>query len=333
MTDMPTGLCWLYEDGIGEARAALVHKGAILEARIERHDGGARAGAVLPGRLAETVIPKKRGIVRLDGGDEVLVEPIPPGVPEGSTVLVQILRETLAEPGLDGDRRKRAIGRIMPRTEQPRAAPGLREEIAATGLPVQPCLPTGPDVLEQCGWSELCDEAMRGEIVHEDVALRIFPTPAMTLIDVDGSLPPAKLGPKGARLAAEAIRRLGIAGNIGIDLPTMNNKDERLIAAAQIDKALPQPFERTAVNGFGFVQIVRRRERASIMELLRSDPATSAALAALRMAERHDGGAGPVTIDTTEAVARVIRAHPDWLAMLERRRGGPVCINTTVTAV
>ncbi|MFZ2982698.1 MAG: ribonuclease, partial [Sphingobium sp.] len=27
---------WLYEEGIGECRAALVEKGAILEAQIER---------------------------------------------------------------------------------------------------------------------------------------------------------------------------------------------------------------------------------------------------------------------------------------------------------
>ena len=94
-----------------------------------------------------------------------------------------------------------------------------------------------------------------------------------------GSLPPAQLGPKGAKLSAQAIRRMGLAGSIGIDLPTMNNKDERMIAAAQIDKYLPLPFERTAVNGFGFVQIIRRRERANLMELLREDPVLTAALA------------------------------------------------------
>src|SRR3546814_14668754 len=67
------------------------------------------------------------------------------------------------------------------------------------------------------------------------------PSPAMILIDVDCSLPPAKLGPKGAKLAAQAIRRLGLTGSIGIDLPTMNNKDERAVASAQSDKYLPLP--------------------------------------------------------------------------------------------
>jgi hypothetical protein len=123
---------------------------------------------------------------------------------------------------------------------------------------------------------------------------------------------------------------MGITGSIGIDLPTMNNKDERMIAAAQIDKFLPQPFERTAVNGFGFVQIVRRRERPSLVELLRADPVRSAALAALRVAERFQGtgpgAAGAVTLTLPEFVARDILAHPDWIRLLERRRGGKLTV-------
>ena len=65
----------------------------------------------------------------------------------------------------------------------------------------------------------------------------------------------------GAAAAARAIRRLGIGGSIGIDLPTLAAQAERQAAAAALDAVLPQPFERTAVNGFGFLQIVRRRER------------------------------------------------------------------------
>jgi hypothetical protein len=148
----------------------------------------------------------------------------------------------------------------------------------------------------------------------------------MILIDVDGVAPAAQLGPKGAKLAAQAIRRMGLAGSIGIDLPTANNKDERIVAAAQIDKYLPQPFERTAVNGFGFVQIIRRRERPSLMEVLRADPVRTAALAALRLAERHGNGAGPVTLTAPAAVARLIGRTPDWVRLLERRRGGALTL-------
>ncbi|MET0240228.1 MAG: ribonuclease [Sphingobium sp.] len=324
--DFPVQLQWLYEDGVGEARAALVAHGRILEALIERTDGKARAGAILPARLIETIIPKKRGIARIDGGEEVLIEPIPPKVAEGSAILVEIFREAIAEEGLGGVRPKRATGRVAAPGSRATPAPSLLQRIQATGTPGRTCMAHEPDWLEQHGWSELLSEAMTGEVVLEDAALRIYPTPAMTLIDVDGVAPPAQLGPKGAKLAALAIRRMGITGSVGIDLPTMNNKDERLIAAAQIDKYMVLPFERTAVNGFGFVQIIRRRERPSLMELLRGDPVTAHALAALRVAERHGSGSGAVTLTVAAPVAGLIKRTPDWRTALERRRGGPLTV-------
>ena len=82
---------WLYEEGIGECRAALVNAGRILEARIEREGDHVLAGAVVEGRLVRTLIPKKRGIVRLHSGQEVLLEPIPPRLAEGGMVLVEMI--------------------------------------------------------------------------------------------------------------------------------------------------------------------------------------------------------------------------------------------------
>ncbi|MEJ7926024.1 ribonuclease [Sphingobium sp. AN641] len=312
---------WLYEEGVGEARAALIEKGRLVEARIEREGAQARAGAVAQGRLIRTVIPRKRGIVRLDTGEEILIEPIPPKVAEGAQVLVEIWREAIPEEG----RSKLATGRIAPPGSKPHPAPSLLQQLRASGAPITPCPAHEEDRLEAHGWSELLEEAMSGEVGSEDAALRIFPTPAMVLIDIDGSLPPAQLGPKGAKLAAQAIRRMGISGSIGIDLPTMNNKDERIIAAAQIDKYLPLPFERTAVNGFGFVQIIRRRERASLIELLRADPLESAALALLRRAERH-GSIGAITITAAPTLIDRLYKRREWMDRLAQRRGGAVAL-------
>ena len=126
-------------------------------------------------------------------------------------------------------------------------------------------------------------------------------------------------------MSAQAIRRMGLAGSIGIDLPTMNNKDERIVAAAQIDKYLPLPFERTAVNGFGFVQIIRRRERANLMELLREDPVLTAVLALLRRAERHGTG-GAATITAAPAIIDLLHKRADWIEQLARRRGGEITL-------
>lgn len=312
---------WLYEEGIGEARAALIEHGKLVEAQVEREAIGVRAGAVAQGRLVRVLIPRKRGIVRLDGGQEVLLEPIPPKVAEGALILVDILREAIAEEG----RPKLAKGRVAQPGSKPHPGPTLLQRLRAAGTPVIPCPAHEEDRLEAHGWGELMEEALSGEVGTEAASLRIFPTPAMVLIDIDGSLPPAQLGPKGAKLAAQAVRRMGLTGSIGIDLPTMNNKDERMIAAAQIDKVLPLPFERTAVNGFGFVQIVRKRERASLMEVLRGDRVLTAALALLRIAERHGTG-GPATVTAAPAIIDLLRKHPEWIERLGKRRGGAVTL-------
>jgi hypothetical protein len=312
---------WLYEEGIGEARAALIEKGRLVEAVVEREGSHVLAGAVVQGRLVRTIIPKRRGIARLDSGEEVLIEPIPPKIAEGAVVLIDIQRERIAEEGRD----KLAKGRIAPPGAKATAGPRLLQRIRASNIPIIPCPAHEEDRLEAHGWSETLDEAMSGEVGAEDAALRIFLTPAMVLIDVDGSLPPAQLGPKGAKLAAQAIRRMGLTGSIGIDLPTMNNKEERTIAAAQIDKYLPLPFERTAVNGFGFIQIVRRRERPSLMEVVGNDPVLTATLALLRRAERHGNG-GPVTLVAAPTVFERLQNASEWIALLERRRGGQVSL-------
>ncbi|MET0365653.1 MAG: ribonuclease [Sphingobium sp.] len=312
---------WLYEEGIGEARAALIEKGKLVEALIEREGDAVRPGAVAQGRLVATLIPKKRGIVRLISGEEVLLEPIPPRLAEGANVLVEIIREAIAEEG----RPKRAKGRMPQPGAKPHAGPSLLQRIRATGIPVVPCPAHEEDRLEAHGWSELMEEAISGEVGTEAAALRLYLTPAMLLIDIDGSLPPAQLGPKGAKLAAQTVRRMGLSGSIGIDLPTMNNKDERIIAAAQIDKYLPLPFERTAVNGFGFLQIIRRRERANLMEIMREDAVMTAALALLRRAERHGQG-GAATITAAPAIIDLLHKRQDWIELLAKRRGGAVTL-------
>jgi hypothetical protein len=114
-------------------------------------------------------------------------------------------------------------------------------------------------------------------------------------------------------------------GSIGIDLPTLSDRAERLAAAAAIDALLPQPFERTAVNGFGFLQIVRRRSGASLMELLAADPVQAAARALLRRAERARGRGGMALAAAPAVIAR-LEVRPDWLDLLRRRTGASLAL-------
>ena len=308
---------WVFEQGIGENRAALIEDGQIIEAAIEL-PASLRAGAVVPARLRHILVPGRRAIAITGDKDEILVEPVPPRTSEGAAVHVEILRESIAEPG----RPKRAKGRI---TEAPLTpGPSLLDRIGGAKAVVQPTA-YGPDLLEQAGWSELLEEAATGEIAFAGGALRMSVTPAMTLFDIDGALEPVALALAGARAAAEAVRRLGIGGSIGIDLPTVTGKEDRQRIAAAVDTILPQPFERTAVNGFGFLQIVRRRVRASLPELLRENLPAAAARALLRLAERSPGHGGR-TLIAAPAVIETIGGHPEWTAELSRRTGTAIAL-------
>ncbi|QJU57315.1 ribonuclease [Sphingomonas sp. AP4-R1] len=303
---------WLYEQGIGEARAALVEGGRILEMWIEPDEPGLRVGAICDAKLIRATDATGRARVTIDGTEADLVA-VPPGTSVGRTLRVEVIREALPERGAV------KLPRVRVTTAEMAEAPDLRARIVATGIPIR-ATSHGADPFEDHGWSERMEEAATGIVAHEDAMLRISLTPAMTLIDVDGGGPPAALAIAGARRSGEAIRCFGIAGSIGIDLPTLADKGQRQAAAAALDAVLPQPFERTAVNGFGFLQIVRRRERPSLPERIATDPALAAARALLRRAERAQGR-GAVTLSAAPALIAVLEARPVWLIELQRRIG------------
>jgi ribonuclease G len=296
---------WLIERGIGETRAALVEDGQIIEARILR-EGVVPAGTVLEAQLKSV----GRNAIAVSEGKEYLLPKGAPGVTQGSALGIEITREDLggAEPW------KRALGRAT--CEAPRTQPLLvGREVA---------FPSPTDELEAAGWSDLLDEARSGQIAFQGGELRVSVTPAMTLIDVDGQLPPAELALAGARAAAEAIRRHGVGGSIGIDLPTVGSKAARQAAAETVDAILPQSFERTAVNGFGFLQIVRPRRHASLFELA-ADRAAFEARALLRRAARE---VGAIRLVAHRSVIAELNQHPDWLDQLSRTTGGLVTLRS-----
>ena len=198
--------------------------------------------------------------------------------------------------------------------------PDLSARIAASGVPVTVLRPTDPDRLEQAGWSDVIDCVRRGHWDFAGGALWVDATPAMLLIDIDGEGDPLALASAGARAAAAVIRRCDIGGSIGIDFPAVPDRAGRQAIDALIDAALPPPFERTAVNGFGLMQIIRPRRRASLVEQVRFDPARTDAALLLRQAERAVG-AGPLILTARPAVIDQIAAHPAWAELLQTRTG------------
>lgn len=304
---------WLYEAGIGENRAALVARGVIWKARIELEGTAPRVGAVLNARLAD----RSTGKVTLEGGGEALCDPLPPKVTQGGALRVRIVRESIPEPG------RTKLPKAVPSDALPMPGLSLLERISAGDVPVRQCRAHEADRFEEAGWSEVLEEAVTGDIAFPGGALRLSPTPAMTLFDVDGGGPLEPLAVAAAHAVARAIERHGIGGSIGIDFPTLANKAARQAVAEAIDAALPQPFERTGVNGFGFLQIVRRRTRPSLPELLRADPIGAETRAELRRIERLPPPL-PASYLVTQRIARRLAQQPGWTAELARRMGGTV---------
>ena len=297
---------WWIERGIGETRAALVDDGEIIEARIDVA-GITRAGSVLAARLANMGNNKHSAVATAEDGTEYLLPRGAPGVAQGQSLPIEVTRSAI--PGAEAW--KRPLARV---TDQP---PQVAESFSGQEL----SFPSPDDLLGKTGWDDLIEAARTGVVPFAGGELRISPTPAMTLIDVDGFLPPDELAIQGAREAARAIRRLDIGGSVGIDLPTVGSKTARQSAAAAIDAVLPQPFERTAVNGFGFVQIVRPRQRGSLVELAQ-DRASFEARALLR--RTGFDAPGRKRLVAHPAVIAVIEANSQWLDALSRQVGGTV---------
>jgi hypothetical protein len=293
---------WWIERGIGETRAALVEDGRIVEARVIL-DGVVPAGTILEARLKRV----GRNPVAMADGQEYLLPKGALGVTEGSRIAIKVTREAIGTEGW-----KRPLARLS--DGKPRPAPA----IAGRDL----IFPAPRDELEEAGWSDLIDEVRSGIARFAGGELRVMVTPAMTLIDVDGNLPPGELAVAGATASAALIRRHGIAGSIGIDLPTIGGKAERQRVAEAVDAILPQPFERTAVNGFGFLQIVRPRRHASLFELA-LDRTAFEARALLRRAPRE---AGAIELVAHPAVIAAIR--PEWADALARQIGGTVSLRS-----
>ncbi len=303
---------WLYEPGIGENRAILIKNGAIVEAQIELP--GLRAGTVADARLTSILIPGRRGVATLPDGTEVLIEPLTKAT-EGATIRIEITREAIPEAGA----LKRAKGRITD------AGCGPGPDLAARIGPHKIVNPHGPDLFEEAGWSEILEAATDLTVDFPEGKLRIALTPAMTLIDVDGAIAAEPLALAGVSAAARAIRQFGLAGNIGIDLPTVGGRSVRQAIAAAFDAELPLPFERTSVNGFGFLQVVRARVRASLCETLQQDIAASQARALIRRVSRS-GRIGAIEIPVSSSVTKVIEENPQWIIALSVQLGGQVTI-------
>jgi MAF protein len=288
-----------------ETRALLVEGEEVLAARLH-WPGNLAAGQIEDAVLTRFDPTRRRGTARFASGEEALVDRLPASSREGAQVRLEVARAAIAERG----RLKHAQAR--PSEEPPRPAPSLAETLAGD---VVRRFPAGM-------WEDIWAEAWAGEVAFPSGSLVFSATPAMMLVDIDGAAPPAILAREAVVPLARAVRRFDLGGSIGIDFPSLERKDDRRAVDAALDESLAGwPHERTAMNGFGFVQLVARLERPSLLHRLSLSPAGAAARMLLRRAEQVEQ---PGALLLTAHPAVTAKLSDDWRAQLARRTGREV---------
>ncbi len=299
---------WIVEHGIGEDRALLIEGDSVLAAKL-RWSRDLRPDSVVAARLTAKPAGSRRGVAQMEDATEILVDRIPSGVTEGHSLALRITRAAIAERG----RFKRAQGRVF--DDEAEDSP-CRTDIFPSGDTTRR-FPPGL-------WEETWYAAATGEVAFPGGTLLFSVTPAMTLIDVDGDLPPRELALAAVPPLARALRLFDIGGSIGIDFPTLATKSDRKAVDGALEQTLGGwPHERTATNGFGFVQIVARLEGPSLLHRFAASRVEAAALMALRSAELLDG-AGTTLLTVHPALRGKLR--PEWQEELVRRTGRPLRI-------
>ncbi|ODT00657.1 MAG: ribonuclease [Erythrobacter sp. SCN 62-14] len=300
---------WLVEQGIGETRSLLVEGDTVLAATLA-WNGELTAGTPVTGQLVSKHKGSKRGVVRLDTnpftGLEVLVDHLPPDVTEGARLALTITRAAIAERG----RFKCAQGRVGVVTTPE----------SAQGRPVQH-FPAGL-------WEEVWHAASCGSIAFVGGEILVSVTPAMTVIDIDGSAAPRELALAAIPAIAQALRWFDLGGNIAIDFPTLQAKADRRAVDEALGEALDGwPHECTAMNGFGLVQLVARAEGPSLLHRFATSRVGMCARYALRQAERAEGTGRTLLLTVHPALKAKLRE--EWLTELARRTGRAVRLETS----
>jgi len=341
---MTTKLLW--DAAPGEVRAGLVEGGQLIEFRIfrpfEHLSMPLAAGEKYSARIINRIGPNK-ALVTLGSDVDAILQPAPQFA-EGQLLIVEMTRPPVPEPG----RWKLPLVRALPDTRaasplgwRPGDAPEmsfardmaakadqlvcstvqianeLREKVAKT-KPVQ----IDADAIAAADFDSLAEMSVAGEFAIDGGMLTIERNRAMTMIDIDGGGDAMILNLSAAREIPRLLRLLDIGGQIGIDFLTLPDRKARLVLDSTLAEfcSILGPHERTAVNGFGFVQMVRPRTGPSVPEILcETTPGrvslNSKAVALLRAAAASNGY-GSRILTAQPAVIERIRQWPNALIKL-----------------
>jgi ribonuclease G len=347
----------LWDAGPGEIRTGLIENKVLTEFRLIRLRRGERAliaaGEVYTARII-TKLGNGRALVDLGGEADAILYPVPM-LPEGALLAVEMSRAPIPEPGNVKRAQVRPTAAIEPSPEPSwhmrgeawelalrNMAPlvaaiicpsaGVANEVEAVLGAEAPEIMVDPAAIIDCDFETLIEQGVLGSFPIEGGVLHIERTRAMTIIDVDGTTAPLLLNLSAAKAIPPLLRLFDIGGPIGIDFLTLKSRAER----TQVDVALATAasasglgaHERTAINGFGFCQIIRPRNGPSIMEILcgttpgRLTP-ESRAIALLRAAGKSHGH-GVRQIVAPPTLVDLIKAWPEEVAALQSALGARI---------
>lgn len=257
-----------------------------------------------------------------DQGDEVLIRRTP-RQPEGARVGFEITRESIDEPG----RTKPAEALLLDDLPPPYAD---RERLWDARLGSFGSLPR-----RRADMSIAFDAALVGNSQIGDVTISFQRTKAGLVFDVDGIGDPLKANFAAAKEIARLLRLYQVGGMTMIDFIAVESKGDRQAIASAFDEAAAvdsRPFERSAVNGFGLMQVVRARPRPSVLDQLFGTRTMALAdetqaLWLLREAARSSGF-GQRTVTAKASVATLLDSR-DWMDLrveCERQMGATLVV-------
>ena len=243
------------DDAPGERRAAFVENGNIVEIHIQR-DALWALGEYGAGRV-DRKTPSGTYVIADDNSELLLRSKM--GAPEGARILFEVTREAIAEPG------RHKPPEIILREGVHHEAPIDKDALWAARMASLGQSVTNASIAE--GF----DVAIAGQSHVGDVTISFQRTKAGLVFDIDGIGDAFAINMIAATETARLLRLYQVGAMVLIDFVSMETKAQRMQVAEAFDAASladPRPFERTAINGYGMMQVVRARPRPSILDHL-----------------------------------------------------------------
>lgn len=242
------------DDAPGERRAAFVEHGNIMEIHIQR-DALWALGECGAGRI-DRKTPSGAYVIADDNSELLLRGKM--GLPEGARILFEVTREAIAEPG------RHKPPEIILRE-------GVHETLMGKDALWDARMASLGQSVTNASIAEGFDVAIAGQSQIGDVTISFQRTKAGLVFDIDGIGDAFAINMIAATEIARLLRLYQVGAMVLIDFVSMESKAQRTQVAEAFDAASladPRPFERTAINGYGMMQVVRARPRPSILDHL-----------------------------------------------------------------